>query len=153
MANPYKQGLSAKRSSGAVSNNNGGGTNGAQSNNVQRVRSQTVVSQSPSRSSSIRDGRSSKNRSPETSEVPNGNFYARGSSPARRLSTASGRLARTSSISPSRAPPTMTNPEGRGRKLPATPIRYVIVYKMCRTFFAFVVFCYVLLTQAESQEI
>ena len=126
MANPYKQGTPAKRSPGNVSNNNGGGTNGGHLNNAQRVRNQTVVSQSPSRTRSICDGPPNKSRSPETSEMPNGNVHARGSSPARQLPVVSCRLARTSSISPSKAPPTMTNPEGRGRKLPATPIRYVI---------------------------
>ena len=126
MANPYKQGTPAKRSPGNVSNNNGGGTNSGHSNTTQRVRNQTVVSQSPTRARSIRDIPSNKNRSPETSEMPNGNIHARSSSPARQLPAVSCRLARTSSISPSKAPPTMTNPEGRGRKLPATPIRYVI---------------------------
>ena len=120
MANPYKEGMSARRSQGGSNSH----TDGHSNNNVQRVRNHQVA-QSPSRTRSTPEQKSRKTaRSPEMFEISQ-NSPARGGSPSRRPSTTSCRLARTSSISPSRLPPTVTNPEGRGRKLPATPIRYV----------------------------
>ena len=123
MANPYKQGMSTKRSQGNGSCQGDGGVNGQSNNGVQRVRNHQVA-QSPSRNRSIREHKPRKSRSPELNRITE-HTQARGCSPSRRPSTASCRLARTSSVSPSRLPPTMTNPEGRGRKLPATPIRYI----------------------------
>ena len=122
MANPYKQGMSAKRSQGNGTSQSDGGVNGHASNGVQRVRNHQVA-HSPSRNRSVRELKSRKSRSPELTQMTE-NIHTRGSSPSRRPSTVSCRMARTSSVSPSRLPPTMTNPEGRGRKLPATPIRY-----------------------------
>ena len=122
MANPYKQGMSAKRSQGNGTSQSDGGVNGHASNGVQRVRNQQIA-QSPSRNRSVRQLKPRKSRSPELPQ-PAENFPTRGCSPSRRPSTVSCRMARTSTVSPSRLPPTMANPEGRGRKLPATPIRY-----------------------------
>ena len=124
MANPYKQGMSAKRAQGNGASQAARETNGQTS--VQRMRS-FQRTQSPARTRSVRERNSRNSRSPDMSQVSD-NTQPRGGSPSsRRPSTASSscRLARTSSVSPSRAalPPTMTNPEGRGRKLPATPIR------------------------------
>ena len=124
MANPYRQGVPSKRSSGNGASHGDGGANGTTSNGgVHRIRTHPVA-QSPVRTRSVRDVRSRNNRSPELSQMSE-TLHARGCSPSRRSSSTSCRLSRTSSVSPSRLPPTMTNPEGRGRKLPATPIRYV----------------------------
>ena len=124
MANPYRQGVPSRRSSGNNASHGDGGANGTASNGgVHRIRTQQVV-QSPVRARSVRDVKSRNSRSPELSQMSE-SIHARGCSPSRRPSAASCRLSRTSSVSPSRLPPTMTNPEGRGRKLPATPIRYV----------------------------
>ena len=122
MANPYKQGLPVKRAQKNEPSHRERGSNGQANDSVQRVRGGHPASQGPSRTSSARDLRSRKNRSPDISQMSE-NIQSRGCSPSRRPSTASNRLARNSSVSPSRLPPTMTNPEGRGRKLPATPIR------------------------------
>ena len=123
MANPYKHGLSVKRAQKNDPSHRERGSNGQANDSVQRVRGHPA-SQGPSRTSSARDLRSRKSRSPDISQMSE-SIQSRGCSPSRRPSTASNRLARNSSVSPSRLPPTMTNPEGRGRKLPATPIRYV----------------------------
>ena len=121
MANPYKQGMSGKRSQGGGTSQNDG--TGNSNNNMQRERN-TQVAQSPARSRSLREQKSTQKCSPEMSEISE-NTRVRRCSPSRRPTSNSWRLTRASSVSPSRLPPTMTNPEGRGRKLPATPIRYV----------------------------
>ena len=121
MANPYRQGVPSKRPS-ANSSSCEGSVNGSTTNGgSQRIRAHQMA-QSPRRSRSVREVNSRNSRSPDLVQMSE-NINSRGCSPSRRPSTASCRLGRTSSVSPSRLPPTMTNPEGRGRKLPATPIR------------------------------
>ena len=122
MANPYRQGVPSKRPSGNSASCEGSVNGSTTNGGSQRIRTHPMT-QSPRRSRSVREVNSRNSRSPDLSQMSEA-VNVRGCSPSRRPSAASCRLGRTASVSPSRLPPTMTNPEGRGRKLPATPIRY-----------------------------
>ena len=128
MANPYRVGQpDGATTNTAMPNGNAVVHSASPQRHARSLRNGKRQSRSPGRASSMRYNSPQHYGSNNKVAAATGAFHDdhntllvhQGSS--RRLSAS---LTRTSSLSPSRCPPpTVMNPEGRGRKLPATPIR------------------------------